>query len=542
MVRMLFILSVLLFTTEASDAQLEFIIENALKKGAGHLKREKYKEAKKEFDKTIALDKNNAVARYYLTRLYLEAEALRDTSKAIVTYNRAKELGLKFEGEIKKIVALEEVEEKEEDRPKSAEMAAFGQEEKIEEERENAQPVDDIERAEQETIAALPAEPPQVGVAPPVAGPESLSPIPAITKHSEGIQLLPVETIPDILAKTELEIEGEVELFAQELAEVDTATLIPPDSRLGKVLEKRRLGQALTAGEKHTLHTFEEGSKMAMLKIRRSLLDEARDFSRQVVLVAPSSWMGHYLMARVHLAEDDRIRAKNEWKKVEERQFRPSRDFPDLGSLIGMDPLDQFKRHLGFARQQMKELRWVEADDELLKIQDIPNDELPDTRMMDRMFAELDFRLGECAYHLKDYSTAIEQMATGIDDGYLPPNLRSNPRKLIELAETSLTEEELNWQTVRDTVDVEPIQVGQGRSYGSVRLAFGSYDYMPVKARTQLAAGSVENMRQLEGQKHHYQVRSGQAYNMSFDLRRQLRKAALHGFFALLLTGSLLLF
>ena len=105
----------------------EFIIENALKKGAGHLKRGKYKEAKKEFDKTIALDKNNAVARYYLTRLYLEAEALRDTSKAIVTYNRAKELGLKFEGEIKKIVALEEVEEKEEDRPKSAEMAAFGQ-------------------------------------------------------------------------------------------------------------------------------------------------------------------------------------------------------------------------------------------------------------------------------------------------------------------------------------------------------------------------------------------------------------------------------
>lgn len=481
-----------------------------------------YREAESRFKKLVLIRPKNALGYYYLARIYLEAGPLQDSTKARTYYARAKQYKIEFKGKIKRIEALER--EGPEQIPVAPEIPTASPQERVSQEEQettqDAQVSPEGGEGPPRPEESVPALEPPPAVRPPPASP----PLEIGLPKTED--LYPEETGQEEEESLPEEIDSEVLPNIKE-------------TRLGEILAKEERGESLNYDERLALQVFREGSKMCIRKIQRGLCDEGRGFAKDVIRVAPDFWQGYYLMALVALeCEEDFVEAKDWWTKAEATGYALSRDWPDLAEQIITDPQELLKRYLGYARKHMKNENWIEAEDVLIKTQDI--EDLPSSESVRRAFAEVDFRLGEIAYHLKDYEKAIEDMEAGIEGGYRQKDTQQDTQQLIRKARTAKDSVD-NLPVERKAIAVEPMRFsGLARGYGSVRLDLKK-DYFTAVATTNLGGGRSEPTRELDGQTTTYEVQGGRVYTIEFDRRQQLRKAVLQGISAVALIGLLLI-
>lgn len=455
----------------------------------------KYPEAEKTFRALLRIRPRNAIGHYYLARIYVEPGGLQDSAKARSHYAKAKQYKVDFRGKIEPIPALDR-----EDPPPAIPQEAL-------------HPV--LPSPDKEPI-------PQPRPAPtaPSTPPVSVSEVAPLVEELAAESTREEEDIQDSVA---------------------VAKAVLPDmggTELGKVLEKEERGEPLDYSERYRLQVFREGSKMAQRKIDRRLCDEAEKFAWAVTKVASDSWYGYYLMTRIYLCKDDNISAKAEWKKVKssKSRFAPSTDWPDLEEYIITDPKELLERYLEYARKMMDRRTWLDADKTLQKTEDI--EDLPSTPSVESAFAEVDFRLGVIAYHLKDYEKAIEDMEAGLAAGYDPPR---QYRQLIEQAKAKADKEREDTSIEPTPLAVQPMPFpGLGRGYGSVRLNLRK-DYFAALSQTNLGGQQYGPTTLIPNQVNTYVIQGGRIYHIDFDRRRQLRRAVLQAASSLGLIGLFLL-
>jgi tetratricopeptide (TPR) repeat protein len=568
------------------------IVQMELQEGEKLYGKKKYQDAEGKFKLVLRVTrKRNSRAHYFLARIYLEAEALRDTNKAQEHYKKAKRYRIKFEGRVEKIAVLEK-RKIEEDRPSIEEMEIL-EDKQIEnkeigeEGKEEAsamesgagtdsvlaggpEPPDaDIPLSEEEPIPSDQRS--QGAVVPTYEGKEGMTS--AADEATGGLQRDEVSTITSfredsqaaereeertvrtiragesdqrqvpapLVSAENYRAENERVAFSRGEEEISGVGITAEDaaaklkSGLGECLRREKMGLPLDFGCKYSLHVFRVGGLMWQRKVDKGLYPEAEQFARDVIRVAPNFWVGYWLMAVTYLKRGDLVSVKNWWERAKRRDFVVVKNFYNLDPFI-LEPKEALHNSLLAGRRLMdtdteEEKDWIAAEDALMAVQNINFTTKDDD--IKKMLAEVYFRIGEIAYHLQDYEVAVQYLKYGIRQGYRP----RHAGRLIEEAEKWAVYE---WPMDPRLLSVHPIQFPEfPRGFGSVHLNLGGRKFLEVQ--TEIKEGKTQAKSAQELDAHIYGVAGGRAYKMVFDIRKQLRKAALQGGSAVLLMGILLM-
>jgi tetratricopeptide (TPR) repeat protein len=559
--------AVLLLSALLCQLEAQSFVAPVMKEGERLYKEKEYAKAEKKLRMVIRLDRRHARAHYFLARIYLEAEALRDTSLALSFYQKAKRYKLEYTEITPKIAILDA--HGPQRRLSAAEAAALLENQgagpdlegmdtatasvqdttagvlvQVEEVGPEPEGVPDAAEAGPTTVAADPdstleAAEPVVEKAPAIIESARQGVVPAQPPSADQGRVASAQALrsePLIVAPAETASTSYQQAMAdvpEDDREVLEAVLVPPDTRLGGCLEAEEMGEKLDFGCKQTLQVFRAGTEMCLRKIERGLYEEADGFANDVKRVAPDFWQGYYLKALIFLDQDDPVTAEDWWKEVEARRFLQTFRWPNLRTQIVTDPKVRLQIFLADGRRHIQAGNWIEADDVLIKTQDIENLDYddPEVAVMD---AEVSFRLGEIALYLKDCETAVDYLQDGIDDGHRP----SNAQILLDEARECAAESDHIVEI--PPADIKDMEIaGIPRGFGSVRLHLGGKEYIEMHAETRLGGQRVEDTKQLDD--HAYYVQGGRIYRIWFNIRRQLRRAFLHEASAAVLVGVIVL-
>ena len=489
----------------------ERILQDAIRK----FDKQEYQEAHKQLSKlTSVLDEKNAVGHYYMARIYASDTSFFDLRKSRDHYERAKKYGLFFAGDIKQINQFEgknSVGDKAENDGYTGETQANVSETDNEDEiAETSQPQEPI--AEQDKNQAAEVRNPSYSNQPTSNNPPEIA--------VESVSNSPIVNIDRF----------------QEEVDIEKAIRLLPDNEIGRILTKQSRKIQLTMGEERSLHVFRVGVELCINRIGEGRFEEAIEFAEDVKFVAPKLWHGYYLMARLYEANRDFVRASEEIKMANEFGYQPTREFPPI--VVFEEPVDQLKYFLSVGTRYINQGRWVEAEDMLMLTQDI--EDLTGTDEVYAIFSEVDFRMGLIAFHLEDCSTALDYMQIAIDDGYKPT--KADQIKVSDAAECA----ELQEDTIVDKrrIEYERLRfVGLGGAYGEMKLNIKDKSYIDVDAQSLLGNGRSRDLANLEaGQEYVYLIQGGGAYRVEFDIRNQLKRAAIQGASFLTLLSLLLVF
>jgi len=568
------------------------IVQMELQGGEKLYGKKKYQDAEGKFKQVLRVTRNrNSRAHYFLARIYLEAKALRDTSKAQNHYQKAKRYRIKFEGQIERIAVLEKG-KIEKDRPSIEELGALaGGSIENEEAGEGGGEEILVMESDAKTSSALVggSEPPDVDL--PLSQEEPIPPdqksqgavVPAYEAEegmassadeaTDGLQEDEVRTTADFGGEeegTEREekrivstirarekdqsqepvplvsgenyreknkrvtfARGESEISGVEITSEDAAAKL--ESGLGECLRREKMGLPLNFGCKYSIHVFRVGALMWQRKVDKGLYPEAEQFARDVIRVAPNFWVGYWLMAVTYLKRGDLVSVEDWWERAKRRDFVVVKNYYNLDPFI-LEPKEALYNSLLAGRRLMdtdteEEKDWIAAEEALMAVQNINFTTKDDD--IKKMLAEVYFRIGEIAYHLQDYEVAVQYLKYGMRQGYRP----RHAGRLIEEAEEWAVYE---WPVDPRPLSVHPIQFPEfPRGFGSVHLNLGGREFLEVQ--TEIKEGKTQAKSAQELDAHIYGVAGGRGYKMVFDIRKQLRKAALQGGSAVLLMGILLM-
>jgi|GEM_PF-2071212 len=515
-----------LFSSGECQSPEELMLQDAIRK----YERADYELSHKQLNKLLSvLDEKNPVGHYYMALIYMENGPLANRDKARYHYKKAKDYDLKFVDKIEPISLFEE--EEQEDEPSSEEMAKMGRE-------SEEQPDEEIVTADsgasgsESTSESDLANYSTDGSHADAKDSQIKTPGPIIEKTSSATpsSLSLTESIANSISTEE------VDFSKDDGADIEEMIRKLPDNEIGRIIEKLDQKESLTQGEERTLHVFRVGIELCLLRIENGRLEEAAEFAEDVQYVAPRLWHGYYLMARVHEENRDFVRASVENQQAQRFGYLPTQEFPEI--IVFDEPLEQLRHFVSGGREYMGREEWVEAEDMLMLTQDV--EDLPGTDEVYALFSEIDFRLGEIAFHLEDCETAVGYMEIALEDGY--PATARERQLLIGASDCAALQQEV-------IVDVRPIAyeplqfAGLGGAFGDLHLDIRGQNFMDIQSRTLLGGERSRRLRPIEGERAHtYLVQGGGAYRMDFDIREQLKKAAIHSGSALLLIGILLVF
>jgi hypothetical protein len=527
-----FIIAVCLgfFSSGECQSPEEMMLQDAIRK----YEREEYEAAHKQLNKLLSvLDEKNPVGHYYMALIYMTDGPLSNEDKARFHYFKAKGYDLKFDGKIEPISQFEE--DPQQEGPSSEEMAQMGRDAAVQP--AEVLPADESSIAESEDkgsetdggvgIDSELTEDSSVGAK---GGNPKMASSPEVEAPS-----VPSDTL-SLAERFSYAISTEDDLSGEDAVDIEEMIRKMPDNEIGRILDKVDQDEPLTQGEERTLHVFRVGIELCLRRIEAGRLEEAGGFAEDVQYVAPALWHGYYLMARVHEANRDFVRASVENQQAQKYGYLPTQQFPPI--IVFDEPMEQLRHFLSVGRKYMSRDEWIEAEDMLMLTQDV--EDLPGTDDVYALFSEIDFRLGEIAFRLEDCETAVGYMEIAIEDGY-----PATARERLLLSEASdCAEFQIEVVVDQRPITYEPLQfVGVGGAYGGVHLDIRGRDFMDINSRTLLGRDSSRRLRPTEGERAHtYQVQGGGAYRLDFDMRNQLKKAVIHSGSALLIIGILLAF
>ena len=243
----------------------------------------------------------------------------------------------------------------------------------------------------------------------------------------------------------------------------------------------------------------------------------------------------HLALEAIDLKRGDLVSVEDWWERAKRRDFVVVKNYYNLDPFI-LEPKEALYNSLLAGRRLMdtdteEEKDWIAAEEALMAVQNINFTTKDDD--IKKMLAEVYFRIGEIAYHLQDYEVAVQYLKYGMRQGYRP----RHAGRLIEEAEEWAVYE---WPVDPRPLSVHPIQFPEfPRGFGSVHLNLGGREFLEVQ--TEIKEGKTQAKSAQELDAHIYGVAGGRGYKMVFDIRKQLRKAALQGGSAVLLMGILLM-
>jgi hypothetical protein len=525
-----FIIAVCLgfFSSGECQSPEEMMLQDAIRK----YEREEYEAAHKQLNKLLSVfDEKNPVGHYYMALIYMTDGPLANGDKARFHYLKAKGYDLKFVGKIEPISQFEE--EPQQEGPSSAEMAQMGQD--AEEQPDDESIVVQVEDKGSETIGDMDIDGNSIGNSS-VDAERGSTP----TANSPVAGVSPItSTALSLAERISNTISTQEDLSGENVVDIEEIIRQMPDNEIGRIHDKLYREESLTQGEERTLHVFSVGVELCLRRIKDGRLEEAGEFAEDVQYVAPTLWHGYYLMARVHEASRDFVRASVEIQQAHKYGYNPEvagEEFPEI--IVFNEPMEQLRHFLSEGRRYMSRDEWIEAEDMLMLTQDV--EDLPGTDEVYALFSEIDFRFGEIAFHLADCETAVGYIEIAIEDGY--PATAKDRQLLSDASDCA----EIQREVIVDQrpITYEPLQfAGVGGAYGDVHLDVRGKDFIDINSRTLLGGDRSRRLRPIEGERAHtYLVQGGGAYRMEFDMRNQLKKAVIHSGSALLIIGLLLAF
>lgn len=492
------LLLVVAATSMARPVSAQDVVQLALDASIKAYEQGELKRAGDKLRTIVRLRKGNAVAHYYLARVYWESPA-PDVAKAKEHYGLAMDNGLEFVGQIVRLPDLE-----------SAEVAV-------------------------EEPQVVPPTAPEAVASPATEAPAAGSTEPSPPAKNEILPATPAFMVADASPVS----EGSTNEAPEEIVLPD---LTDSASEIGRIEEvERRQGEgSLTQSEIRKLHVFRSGIGLCMILIERRELDRAREYADHVIFVAGDHWAGHYLLALIFLEDEDMVEARKAWEMVTRigndlpgARYVPTSDYPDL-SLRFKETEEQFDDYIAKARALIAQQRWFEADAILMRTQDLANLDFTADRILDK-YGGVDCMLGQIALEMEDYDGAVDSFQRA----RFSPNRQCDYDDGLRRARDG-QERIASLPTERSWIPVQPMLYRQSHGRpGTVRLALGR-DYLTSEAKQLLGGDRSEAAAEAVEDEMEYLVEGGGAYRVEFDVRRQLWRSVGHGLSAVVLLTVLL--